>query len=900
MKRVFRLPSSRNRIDADLDAELRFHLEGRIEELIEREGLSREAAEREARRRFGDYDDYRSQAHAIDDGMIQRRTLMALLESVVRETRTAARALSRAPGFSLISIITLALGLGAATTIFALLDRVVIRPLPYANADRLVHLGTAWPKVKEGTEYGLSRGQYFYFKKNSTLLQDIMFYDVGMTVLNGDGSHAPERISEIETSASAFSILGIKPLMGRLFTVEDERNPNGDARVAVISYEFWQRRFGRDPHVLGQRILIDEGMPLEIIGVLPRGTAMPDAAADIWYRNHLDPNDRPVNNHPHNVVGLIKPGATPAALQTEMQELQNKFQQMYPDVYGPRFLARSGFSMRASWMRDFIIGGTLVRALWLVFAAVGFVLVIAGANVANLFLIRIDARRREVALRRALGADGLHIALNTLAESISLAVVAGLFAMALGYALLKFVLVIAPQSLPRLAEVSLDWRSAAFCFAFALLFGVVFGLLPLMSSTIDSGVLRDGSRGMTRSKSRDALRRGLVLAEVALAVVLLAGAGLMVKTFARLRGVAPGFDPNGVHTMVIMTPASLKTAELTEAFWRTLSTRVEALPGVTHAGAGSQLPLDGNGDGCSSVVVDVTNSAGESGNCMPLHIATPGFFEALGVHVRGQLPTWDDVEGGKGPVVITKGFGDRFWERTDPLGHLAKPYNPNFPGFPIVATTVADVHFSGLQNPPSQWIYFPIIAPPGGTQRWNVDGGLMFVVKAPGISTGALVSQVRSILAQIEPKAVVADATPMETIVARSMAQTSFTMLLLIVSSVIALVLSAIGLYGVISYVVSQRRGEIGVRRALGAQVGDVTRLVVGQSIALTAAGAAIGIVAAIAGTRLLRALLFDVSPTDPLVLGGTVAILLLIALIAAAAPARRAAAIDPVEAMRA
>ena len=420
-----------------------------------------------------------------------------------------------------------------------------------------------------------------------------------------------------------------------------------------------------------------------------------------------------------------------------------------------------------------------------------------------------------------------------------------------------------------------------------------------MSSTTDSSVLRDGSRGATRSKSRDALRRGLVLAEVALAVVLLAGAGLMVKTFARLRAVQPGFDPAGVHTMQILLPPSLNTAEAGEAFWRTLATRVEALPGVLHAGAADQLPLDGNGDGCSGLTVDVTNSAGESGNCMPMHFATPGYFEAIGMHVRGHLPTWDEVESGVGPAVITKGFGDRFWEKTDPIGHWARPYNPQHPQFPIVAVTNEDVRYSGLQSPPSQWIYFPILEPKGGP-RWNVGNGLTLVVKAPSISTGALASQVRSILTQVEPKAVVADVTPMETIVARSMAQTSFTMLLLLISAIIALILSAIGLYGVVSYVVSQRRGEIGVRRALGAQVGDVTRLVVGQSLSLAALGAVLGVVAAIAGTRLLQSLLFDVSPTDPLVLGGTVVVLLLIAVIAAAAPARRAARIDPVEAMRA
>jgi predicted permease len=897
MRRVFRLPDSPRRRGQAVDDELRFHLEGRIEDLMEREGLSREAAEREARRRFGDYDDYRRQADAIDRGMVQRRNMMTLLESVRREIRHATRALMRSPGFTIISILTLALGLGAATAIFTLLDRVVLRPLPYPNADRLVYIATMWPKLKAGTEFRISRGQYFFFKQNSRLLEDVVFYDMGMTVLDGDGSHAPERISEIETSANAFAHLGLQPVIGRAFTTADELNPNGQARVALISYEFWQRRFGLDPSIVGRRISIDDGMSVEIIGVLPKGAAMPEGGADVWYRNHLDPNEPPINNHTHYGIGVMKPGVSVAAVQTELRELQARMQELYPRVYERGFLERTGFLLRVSSLRDHVVGGTVVRALWLVFAAVAFVLVIAAANVANLFLMRIDARRREIAMRRALGADNLHIAINTLAESVTLTLAAALLAIGIAIALLKVTVLVAPQSLPRLAEIGFDWRSAVFCLAAALASGVIFGLLPLASQETDNTVLRDGSRGVTRSRARDAMRRGLIFAEVALAVVLITGAGLMVKTFSRLRSVDLGFDPAGVHTMTIGTPASLRTAEATEQFWRTLSKRVEALPGVSHAGAASALPLTGN-DGCSGVLVDVTNSAGESGNCVPMHIYTPGYLEALGVKVRGQLPSWEMVEAGSGPAVVTKAFAERFWEDNDAIGHWMKPYNRQMGQFTIVGVT-DDVRFTDLQSGASQWSFFPLIAPPG-SPPWNVGGGLMFVVKAPAVSTGTLAAQVRSILSQIEPKAVLADATPMEVVVARSMAQTSFTMLLLLIAASIALVLSAVGLYGVISYLVTQRRGEIGVRRALGAQAGDVTRLVVRQSLGLAAIGTAIGLIAAIAGTRLLRSLLFEVSPMDPFVLAGTVAVLLATAILAAAIPARRAARIDPVEAMRA
>lgn len=898
MKRVFKLPTNRGRISKDVEAELQFHLEGRVEELMATEGMSRDAAEREARRRFGDYDTYRQEANAIDRGMARRKNAVELFHSAVREARTALRSLGRSPSFSIISIITLALGLGAATTIFTLLDRVVLRPMPYPNANRLVALATAWPKLKAGTEFGISRGQYFYLKQNSQLIEDVVFYDVDMEVLDGDGSKPPERVSTIQTSASAFPMLGIRPIVGQPLSASDELRPDGKPGVALLSYEFWQRRFGGDRGVVGRTIHLNDGMPLEIIGILPPGTAMPNAVGDIWYRDHLNPADPPQNNHTHFGIALAKRGVTAAAVQTEVQQLQDRFARANPNVYSPNFVKRTGFSMRARWLRDQVVGSTVVRALWLVFAAVAFVLLIAGANVANLFLIRIDARRREIALRRALGADNVHIALYTLGETLCLAGLAGLLAIGIGFGLLKLVLLIAPQSLPRLAEVGFDWRSVTFCLGASLAFGVAFGLLPIASPTTDNAVLRDGSRGLTRSRVRENVRRALVLTEVALAVVLLAGAGLMLKTFARLRAEPAGFDATGVHTMLINAASHIpKKSSEVERFWHDLVTRVEAIPGVSRAGAGSSLPLVA-GDGCSGLLFDVTNSAGESGNCMPWDIVTPGYLEVFGIKVRGQSPTWESVEAHAAPVVVTKAFGDRFWEASDPIGHWMKPFNPTMSQFTIVGVS-DDMHFTGIQQPVSQRAFFPLLASTD-TSSFRIGSALTLVIKAPTLSSGALATQVRAILAQIEPKAVVADVTPMETLVARSMAQTSFTMLLLLVAASIALILSAVGLYGVVSYIVNQRRGEIGVRRALGAQVSDVTRLVVGQSIALASVGSLAGVVAAIGATRLLRALLFNVSPLDPLVLGGTVLVLLIVATIASVAPALRAARIDPVEAMRA
>ena len=897
MKRVFRLPGGRQRIDADAEEEFRFHLHERVEELMVREHRSREDAEREARRRFGDYAQYLSEVRGIDDSAFQRRTMMDVIDTLRRETRHAARSLARSPGFSLVAATTLALGLGAATTIFTLLDRVVLKPLAYPNAQRLVHLGTLWPKVKRGEEYGLAKGQYFYFRKYSSALADIVMYDSDVLAVPSDGSHPAERVPELNVSANTFTLLGIRPELGRAFTAQDELNPEGDPRVALISHGYWQRRFGGDPSIVGKRLSLGGGKSVEIVGVLPANSTLPDGTGDVWVRNHLDPADPPRNNHTHHAIGVLKPGATITGALADVQRLQAQMAREYPGVYAPAFIEHTGFAMSVTSLHDAVVGTTIVHALWLLFAAVGFVLLIAAANVANLFLVRMEARRREVALRTALGARRADLAIHYLAESLLLSLVAGLAAVALGDGLLHVVLSIAPQSLPRLDEVVFDWRGVAFCMTAALAFGTTFGLLPSTSLGAMVGLLRDGGRGLTTSRSRERTRRGLVLTQVALGVVLLSAALLMAKSFARLRNVHPGFDPVGVESMMIIAPPSRydRPPQLL-SFWRELTQRVEAIPGVIRAGASGTLPLADAG-GCSGVITDVIATGRERGNCMPMTVVTPGYFEAMGIRVRGAAPTWSTVEAGTAPTVVTASFAKRFWGETNPIGHGLKPFADNNPYFTI--TGVADdILANGLENAPIQEAYFPPVGPPG-IAHWEAYNAMHFVVRAPRLSQAALMAAVRGAVAQIDPDVPISDVLPMEVIVSQSMAQTSFAMLVLLLSAVIALALSAVGIYGVISYLVAQRRSEIGIRMALGAQMTEVMRVVVGQSVGLAAVGVGIGLCAAVATTRLLRSMLFEVSPSDPLILGGAGLVLLIVAALASIAPTRRALGVDPVEAMR-
>jgi predicted permease len=697
-------------------------------------------------------------------------------------------------------------------------------------------------------------------------------------------------------SANIFSVLGIRPQLGRAFTADLERSL--DPQVALISDGYWRRHFGADPKVIGRRLSTGRGLSLEIIGVLPPNAGPPSFNADIWTRNFLDPNAPPQNNHTHHAIGLLKRGVTLEAATADIKRVQDRMAAEYPNVYSPWFIERTGFGSDVQWLRDMVVGQMAVRVLWLLFAGVAFVLLIAAANVANLFLVRIDARRRESAVRSALGASRSHLAAHYLSESLLLSLVAALAAVALAAGLLQVVLTIAPQSLPRLQEVSLDWRGIAFCVATALAFGIVFGILPLASTGADVTMLRDGGRGLTTSRSRDLARRGLVLTQMTLAVVLLSGALLMTKSYAKLRDVRPGFDGSGVLTATVVLPERYNDVPATTAFWRELTRRLEALPGVTRVGGTSSVPL-ADGFGCSGLYTDTQIEGVEKGNCMPMAFVMPGYFEALGIKVRGEVPTWSNMEGGQGPIVVTPAFAKRFWRDQNPIGHTVKPYNTQAPAFPVIGVS-EDIRARGLQNPLVEVIYFPIVPAPSSTGRalWNMNG-MTILVRAPNADFGQLATSVRRVVREMDQQASIADLEPMEMIIARSMAQTSFTTLLLLIAASIALALSAVGIYGVISYLVSQRRPEIGIRIALGAQVSQVARMVVTQSVTLAVIGVMIGGVGALAGMRLLQSLLFEVSATDPVVLAASCVVLVIVAMIAAAAPARRAAKIDPVEAMR-
>jgi putative ABC transport system permease protein len=900
LKRVFRLPFTRSRIDAALREEFRFHLQERLDQFVAA-GMPRDLATEEVARRFGNYEAYRKLALRIDEETMRQKTLKDTLDSIRREVGLAARVLTRAPGFTFITIVTLALGIGAATSIFTLLDAVVLRPLPYPNADRLVRLSSPVPLMKGQTEWGLARHEMYYFVGKGHSLDAIGVYQVSdVTVLGSNGTQA-ERVRWARVSASLLNVLGFRPEKGRLITADD--NHSQLPTIVLLAHSFWARRFGSDRRIIGKTINI-EGFPMTVAGVLPVGADLPEVTVDVWAPAFVD-STTVYNNHTWSAIGRLRPGFTAAESQRELAPLTARLPEAFPNVYNPRFIKNTGFTTKVVSLRDSVVGTLLTRALWTLFAAVALVLLIATANVANLFLVRLDARSREVAMRTALGAERSHLAWHYLAESFLLAGVAGLAAIAIAETMLKVLLAVAPSQLPRLSEVRLSGASIAFALGGALVAGVIFGVMPLLGRPLDVAALREGGRGLLSSRRRMNARRILVATQMALAVVLLAAAMLMVRTFRNLRDVKSGFDPAGVATMQIALPESryggrgknyFEAAARSSSFFEQLVTRVSQLPGVTRVGLTERMPLI-DGDWCTGITLEGPTPDAARGVCPADASVSPGYFEAMGIRLTGQTMTWGGMNAHDGSVIVSKAFADHYWPNETPIGKGLK-FNGTKPPFYHVTAVAEDIRANGVDAPPVEMVYFPMLPIPDAA-LWGTPTNMHLVIKGSKTDATELGRIVARLAAELEPQAAISNPQTLSGILAASMAKQSFTMALLVIAAGIAMLLAAVGIYGVISYIVAQRRGEIGVRMALGAEVRSVTLLVLRQSLSMAVIGIVLGVVGALATTRFLRALLFGVEPNDMLTLTVVPLALIGIVIVASYAPARQAAKIDPVEALR-
>jgi predicted permease len=811
------------------------------------------------------------------------------MEALATEIRHGLRRLRQAPGFSIIAIITLALGIGANTAIFSLVDGIVINPLPYPDADRLVGLWHVAPGIGATDKIEQTDASYLNYRANCESFEEIALYS--LDAMNLTGGDEPRRVLTGVVTPSLGKVLGVSPAVGRWFT-EEEGAPGAEP-VVVIGHALWASEYGSDPEAVGSTVLLD-GVSHQIVGVMPAGFTFPDEEAEIWVPQVVDPTNYRDASFSYRGIGRLRDGVSLQAAETDLKRAFSRQLDAYPGMLTPEMVAQAQLDAVVNPYKEDAIG-EVGGVLWILLGTVGFVLLIACANVANLFLVRAEGRQNEVAVRVALGAGRGSIVRYFLTESVLLGFIGGLFGLLLAYAAIRLVIALDPQGIPRLAEVGMDTQALAFTAAISLLASCLFGAVPVLRSGrgVLVAALKEGGRGGTTGRGRHRARHLLVSAQVALALILLVGSGLMVRSFWLLQSVDPGFDPANTLTMHLSLPESEYADEMSVArFLRQVIERVESLPGVEVASTIHRLPVTVNSDNNGLFIEDFPVAEGDLPPVHPVRIVSPGYFRAQGIPLlSGRVMDWNDVEETTRPALVSASFAEHYWPDGDVLGKRLRNFMPDAEWLTIVGV-VGDVRHGSLREETGQTVYWPLTGMEAGNNQ-------TLVVRTEGPPL-ALAGAVREAVWAIDPSLPIADVRTMEQVVADSMAQTSFAMLMLAIAATVALLMGAIGIYGVISYVVSQRAQEIGIRMALGARAEDVGRMVVRQALAVVAVGMVLGVAGALALTGLMSAILFGVDPLDPLTFAVVSLLLLAVAALASSLPARRAAGIDPASALRA
>ncbi len=814
------------------------------------------------------------------------------MSSVPATFRSLLRGLRRSPGFLLVAVITLGVGIGANAAIFSVVDAVVIRPLPYPEPDRLVGVWNDAPGINF-RHFDHSTGSYVLYRRENRMLTDLGIYSEGSVTLTGRQS--PERLGATAATGSVFSVLRVPPAQGRTIQEADEKP--GAEKVAVLSDRLWRSRFGGDPKALGGTLRVD-GVERRIVGVMPAGFRFPSPETELWVPMTIDHAHLEAGNFNYRGIGRLRPGISTERAARELSVLVWRIPEVYSDGDINRgMLEQSKFTVLVNPLRDDVVG-SIERVLWVLLGSVACILLIACANVANLFLVRAEGRQREVAVRTALGATRGDVTRLFLGESLTLALLGGALGLALAGAGGRLLAALRPQGIPRLEEIAVDGRALLFTLLLSILAGLLCGGLAALRYGRPALVpaLKEGGRGGTGGRERHRARNVLVVAQVALALVLLIVSGLMVKSFWRLRGVDPGFDPRGVLALRLDLPEAVyPTTTATLGFVRQLLDRVRALPGVAGAATADPLPLSGDDSTSAYTMEDFPVRPDEVPPLLGTRFVSPGYFQAMGIPViEGRA--FDRLDPSRREVVVSRGLAERFWKGRSPLGKRLTAGMQKEPMWYTIAGVVGDVHDRGLEEKPAESIYFPMVRF-DAKEEWAPRS--FFLVVRGRVDPAALVAPVRGVVRELDPNLPLSRVGPMREIVARSMARTSFTMLLLVIAAAVALLLGAVGIYGVISYVVGQRKREIGVRMALGAQRRDISRMVLREGLAVTLTGVAIGLAFALAVTRLMIALLYGVTPTDPATFVAVPVLLAAVSLFASWMPARRAAAVDPQEAIR-
>jgi predicted permease len=809
------------------------------------------------------------------------------------------RRFSRTPGFTAVTLATLAIGVGATTAIFSVVDGVLIKPLPYPHPEQLIGIWHAAPGLGI-PELQMAPFLYFIDREQSTTLQDIGVYNDDSMTLTGLGD--PERLDGMDVTSHTLPILGVQPVAGRLFSDADDTA--GAPETVILSYAYWHKRFGGDTSAIGRVITLD-GRPRQIIGVLPRSfrflnnSDLSFMAPMQWDRSKIK-----LGNFSYYGLARMKPGVTLAQAQADMKRLIPIAVRSFPapEGYSASIFESAGLAPNLRMLKQDVVG-SIGNVLWVLLGSIAMVLMIACANVANLLLVRVEGRRQELAIRAALGANWKRIASDLMLESLALGVLGATLGLALADVALRLLVAAAPTGLPRLDEIGINGTVLLFAFALALVTSAAIGALPVLkyAGSRVNLTLREGGRGQSQSREQHRARNVLVVVQIAMALVLLICSGLMIRTFQALTHVDPGFSlPNTLQTFQLYIPETqAKGAEQTMRIEQAIRDRIATLPGVKSVAFGTALPMSGSNNNDVLYAQDQVYSQGTLPPVRRFKFYSPGMFATLGTRiVIGRDFNWNDLYQKKPVAVISENMAREMWH--EPSAALGKRIR--------VATTdewreivgvVSDSHDNGVDQAAPATVYWPALTGHFEGDSERIQRYIAVAIRSDRAGSSAFMKEVQQAVWSADSDLPLADVHTLGYYYTRSMARTSFTLVMLSVAGGMALLLGVVGIYGVISYSVAQRTREIGIRMALGAQRQAITQMFVRNGLLLTGVGVVIGLATSFGVMRFLSSLLFGVNPIDPVTYGTITLLIVAIAWIACYLPSRRASAVDPMDALR-
>jgi predicted permease len=811
------------------------------------------------------------------------------------------RRLSRAPLFTAITLVTLAVGVGANTVIFSVVEGVLLKPLPYPHAEQLIGVWHTAPGIGID-ELNMSPSIYFIDREQNTTLEDIGAYTGDS--LNVTGAGKPEHVQGLDVTDGVLPILGVTPVAGRLFNRRDDSA--GAPQTVVLSYGYWQRKFGGASSVVGRSITVD-GKPREIIGVLPKGFRFLDQAdAALFLPFQWDRNKTKLGNFSENALARLKPGVTMEQASADMSRLLPVVLRSFPapEGFSISMFEKARISPSLRPLKQDVVGN-VGNVLWVLMGSIVLVLLVACANVANLLLVRVEGRRQELAIRSALGAGWGRIAGELLFESVVLGFAGSLLGLALAYGGLHLLVAMAPTGLPRVHEIGIDFPVLLFTLALSLFTSLLIGFIPVLKyagATATSG-LREGGRALSQSRERHRARKTLVVVQVALALVLLICSGLMIRTFRALMHVSPGFvAPDAVQIFRFYIPETQIPDAQPERVVRMdeeILHKLAAIPGVSSVSFSTAVPMEGRSSNDLVFAQDHVYGEGELPPIRRFKFVSPGFFATLGTQIlAGRDLTWTDTYQKRPVAIISENFARQYWHNPqDALGKRIRP--GNIDDWREIVGVVQDVHDDGVDKEAPSSVYWPVMMDHFEGEKQTLRRSLAFAMRSPRAGSRSFMNEVQERVWSVDADVPLADVSTLGTLYTKSMARTSFTLVMLCVAGSMALLLGTVGIYGVISYAVSQRTREIGIRMALGAQRETLTAMFVRQGLRLTLIGAACGLVTAFVSMRLMSSLLFNVSPVDPVTYVTITIGVVAVAYLACYLPSRRAATVEPMEALR-